>query len=388
MKKASHYLMCLVFSTLLVIPTFTSAGTPTLDQSYDGGGSTGYLQFAGTSPLFCQSFKPTKSIVANFIDVGLFGNINNQPMQITLRGNSNDTPGTTLASYTAIATTYYPSWQRFTGTAATVTVGNVYWLCMEYTGSSSYPDIQWLDGTNGYSNGRIMYSYDITHGFLSDGGDKDFYFKTYASDPEIGTTSPSTETPTPASSGTQSSNTSSTKNTNSTKPTVAQSPVTSTDGTFSITSLKKSDNSVETDLPATEKIVLTKNTKLLLSGKAAANAKVTIVVHSNPIALATQADKSGNWSYSLDPSALNIPTGDHSITAYSQNAQGKISNEVKVAEFSFIEPAQAASTNAGSTGESNKSSIITLQNAILTGALILLIIILAVIVKKRRTVKN
>jgi len=78
--------------------------------------------------------------------------------------------------------------------------------------------------------------------------------------------------------------------------------------------------------------------KLTFSGTTSPNAKVTLTIHSDPITKEVTADATGAWSYTLDPKALNLPTGDHTVTAIATDTAGVASDEVSLAKFTLKEP--------------------------------------------------
>jgi hypothetical protein len=79
--------------------------------------------------------------------------------------------------------------------------------------------------------------------------------------------------------------------------------------------------------------IITTNQKLTLSGTTTADAKITLTIHSDPIIKEVTADADGKWSYTLDPKALALEPGSHTVTAIATDTKGVSSDSIELAKF-------------------------------------------------------
>ncbi|MDO8513468.1 MAG: hypothetical protein Q7S37_03120 [bacterium] len=75
--------------------------------------------------------------------------------------------------------------------------------------------------------------------------------------------------------------------------------------------------------------------KLIISGTASPDAKIVAILESHIIDDKTQTDPSGNWTYTLDPSVLNLKVGDKKVSGRAIDAIGQTSETISFASFSY-----------------------------------------------------
>jgi hypothetical protein len=124
------------------------------------------------------------------------------------------------------------------------------------------------------------------------------------------------------------------------KPTTAPTPTpkpTPSKPTIQLTSMAKvkSTNKIITIASQQTKPIIRQNEKFTLSGTTSPNAKVTLIIHSNPIAQEVTANNKGEWTYTLDPQILKLPIGEHTVTTVATNSQGIKSDELTLTSFTL-----------------------------------------------------
>jgi hypothetical protein len=126
------------------------------------------------------------------------------------------------------------------------------------------------------------------------------------------------------------------KTTNKTASAKPTSTITQKPNLALTTRTKLSINNKTIDLSSSNitPILTTKN-RLILSGSTSPNAKITLTIHSNPIAQEVTANNKGEWTYTLDPQILKLPIGEHTITAIATNSQGIKSDEQTLTSFTL-----------------------------------------------------
>jgi hypothetical protein len=164
----------------------------------------------------------------------------------------------------------------------------------------------------------------------------------------------------------------------------AAAPVPSAKPTLALTATAKinTQNVSQTIKPTTTPPIIIPAQKLNYSGTTSANAKVTLTIHSDPITADVMADASGNWTYTLDPTALKLATGDHTVTAIATDTAGVKSDELTLASFKLNpDPAQIPKP---APYKFLAKDLLNTTNYIFGGIFILLVALLIFVDIKRR----
>jgi hypothetical protein len=144
---------------------------------------------------------------------------------------------------------------------------------------------------------------------------------------------------------------SSTLNSSSTPPSTSPTPTTPTKPSVpSLEGVRVDGNTVK----ATDKISVTSDKPLVLSGKTVPNGTVTLYVFSEPKKYTVQADGNGNWTYTVK----GLPAGNHHAEVeVTDPTTHQTSDRAKLIEFTVLAAQQTASQQAAVQTNAKKNPV-------------------------------
>jgi len=170
----------------------------------------------------------------------------------------------------------------------------------------------------------------------------------------------------------------------STKKTTTTSAPTPNKPTLTLDSTANTQlNNPPIPITPNETPTIKKSDKLTFSGTTSPNAKVTLVIKSDPISKEVTADKDGKWTFVLDPRELGLDYGEHTVTAYATDSSGVKSDELALAKFT-IEKLPPVEPTTLSPHKFTWRDLLTPINYVLGGIAVILVGCFAYLIIKRR----